>query len=237
MAQCIQCSHELTDDFGLVECPSCQTVLFIDMDGEVSISSDVQNEIDETPLVSEATVIEAESLEPQEEVFFETEQSFEPVIDEEEQVIESFESEDIVDEPVVSFDVSTAEGDEYNDVIEPENSLEEFVDEPSVVAPAVIEEDSNMDLSEFSNQVKETHGFLIYTLRFTGIDTANTREAFRFALSDPKFNWDAESLIQQIKDGSLEMVEIDAVKAAILINKVKSIEINCSWEQNNVYQN
>ena len=230
MAQCIQCSQELTEDFGLVECPSCNSVLFIDMDGQVSVSEDSESPVVTADVNSdvepnEATEIEFEELEE----ISEPEAEYEP--EEVEQEFETFEAE-----PVEEAFIEQDEDSEQEYLAE-DQAVDEFVDEPSVIAPMQEETSADMNLSEFANQVSEAHGFLSYDLTFTGIDTAKIRDQFKLALNDPKFNWDADQILGGVDNGVLKIPKVDSVKAAVLINKVKSMSIHCSWEQFNVHQN
>lgn len=40
MSQCPKCRRQLTEDFGLIECPGCRTPLVLDLDGAVRVADD-----------------------------------------------------------------------------------------------------------------------------------------------------------------------------------------------------
>ena len=57
--QCPKCKAALTDDYGMVTCPSCGTVVFIDMDGMAHIGEETRQKPSDARLTVTRTAEEA----------------------------------------------------------------------------------------------------------------------------------------------------------------------------------
>jgi hypothetical protein len=86
------------------------------------------------------------------------------------------------------------------------------------------------EVSEFGNS-DTTQSAFSYTVFITGIDSAGVRSSLQDALSDAKFGWVVASLMAQIKDGALTIRSVSAVKASILIQRIKYLPVKISWRQ------
>ena len=87
------------------------------------------------------------------------------------------------------------------------------------------------DIVEFGNS-PQLEGSLTYTIFIKGIELADTREKIKEAMTDSKFAWDAERLISQITHGALTLPDLSPAKAVVLINRIKYLPIEVSWNQN-----
>ncbi len=89
------------------------------------------------------------------------------------------------------------------------------------------------DVMDFANSdLSQGHdGSLKYHLTISGIDTTDLRNELKEALSDKRFIWDIEAMIRGIRDGILEVDQVSAVKAYILVSRVAHLPIQITWIQ------
>ena len=64
-----------------------------------------------------------------------------------------------------------------------------------------------------------------------GIDTPELRSEVEEALSDKKFMWDTDGLMRSVKSGRLIIDNATPLKAAILIDRIKGMNLEIKWEQ------
>jgi len=90
-----------------------------------------------------------------------------------------------------------------------------------------------VNLSEFANSKKSSlkDGYLKYKLYIGGIDTNDIKKQVFEELADKKLLLDLSELNKKIVDGNLCIEPISAVKASILINRLKSISVTIAWDQ------
>lgn len=190
----------LEQDFGVVACPRCQSVLVIDLDGGIQVQDpgQIANEIHDAV---------------QEEEFSTSEQS------------------------VPEFEPVHEAGDTNEQESEVENAFNESVDldqpiEPTVsqVVPEPLEE--SFGGSPTVALVNNSSSVISYHLIIQGIDTRETRDQLEDALRDPKFPWTAREIIQQTKNGILEIGPVNPVVASVLVRKLKDLSLIISWRQN-----
>lgn len=115
-------------------------------------------------------------------------------------------------------------------------------------APSVEEAPSDYDFSQplDVSEVAESSGFseiadfgnadltqaaFNYSLTISGIDSGTLRSQVQEALSDSKFGWNVVELMAQIKGGVLTIRSMNAVKASILMQRVKYLPVKVSWRQ------
>ncbi len=87
------------------------------------------------------------------------------------------------------------------------------------------------DIVDFGNS-PQLSGPLTYSVFIKGIDIADTREKIKEALTDSRFAWDTEVVMSQIKNGALTLPDLSPAKAVVLINRIKYLPIEVSWNQN-----
>ncbi len=103
-----------------------------------------------------------------------------------------------------------------------------------IAPPAAIHLDATPnfeDIVEFGNS-PQLEGPLTYSVYIKGIDIADTREKMKEALTDSRFAWDTEALMSQIENGALTLLDLSPAKAVVLINRIKYLPIEVSWNQN-----
>lgn len=231
MSNCPTCQAELTDDFGLIDCPGCGAVLFIDMNGVVSAqeansSQGVQSEPEDNFEFS----TEADPLEPEPDSSF---QAFEDEPPDAEFSLDP-DLEPQLDSIETANEVATPAPSPVDSEMALESYGEDAQDEPLVVAPPVLSSIlPGEDLTNLANAIDNgvDVGGLRYTLIIQGIDTSDLRKETREALLDSKFGWDADQMLKSIHAGKLEIKSISAIKAQIVIQRLKVLPLTISWEQ------
>lgn len=220
--KCPKCATELRDDYGMVNCPGCSAIVFVDMEGNAHVANEGEQssgatEPFDTPSFSPATPSESEVAEPL---------SFEPApLEAPMEPIEPAPFEAPAEEqPPVDLDMnaflgyggsegSTAEGGGGQSQIDPND-------------PLGISAYANSEISAAKD------GPLVVSLIISGIDTKDLRTDVREALQDSRFGWDATTLMGTIKGGVLRIDQISPVKATVIVNRIKNLAVQIRWEQN-----
>lgn len=235
MAICPLCQNALPDDFGLIECSQCGAPLFVDMDGNVEHQG---AEVVEEPVEEASEPMDAfhsddfqpvtMDSEPAEPEFVET--------DNPEEVASEEIDEDAFDEEPAPADPPPTEGFEGFSVEEIENQPEPQM---QMMPPSTPNGSQDLsDLSQFANSSESgtRDGNLRYTVFIDGIDTADIREGFRDVVSDRRFLWDTDRILRSIKDGQVKIEDVSAVKALLLIHRLRSLPLKVKWEQYAIHQ-
>jgi hypothetical protein len=212
MALCPYCQSELGDDFGLVECSSCHKVSFIEIEGQVSAPEPmpVVEDSREDDTIPDKTVANEVSFA---DVFAEEDGDMGDLT----QALPIEEGEgSLVDQPQDAYET------------------EEAAPEPTLAAAETLLgplEDESSSLLNDSMKPQASSGNLRYQLRIHGIDSADARSEIYDIVTDKRFLWDAESLMKSIKKGELIIRDVSAVKAALLVNRLRSVAVDVEWEQ------
>lgn len=232
MPQCPVCQAELTEDFGMVDCSSCGTPLSIQIDGSVESTShpsaadvdgpliaapdDIQGEIDFSSDEAELTAIATEA----------------PSVDDYVDGAAVLGSdEEMASPPPLPESPSTASYEDLEDFVSNEAA-------PTLAAAAPNASPDLSDLSQFANSVESgaQGGMLRYNLLISGIDTADVRAHFRDAINDRKFVWDSDAILKSIRSGTVRIDNVTAVKALLLIQRLRELPVDVQWEQHAVHQ-
>jgi hypothetical protein len=235
--QCPQCSNPIEADFGVVTCSRCQSVLFVDMEGNVQLSEPSSSQ-------SAAPAEHAQEI-PQENAAFEGApdsfpENHEAPLSVDQAHSGSFQDNWMQDQnPAPVVDSSSTEAPQMagsdletseSVVIEEESYTKSSVPE-SEAATVVRPPRSISDVSEFSNS-DQAFGPLSYSVMIDAIDTKEVRQQLAEALNDAKFQWDAKELLKQIKMGRLLLENLNPVKASVLIHRLQDVPVKVSWTQN-----
>ena len=94
------------------------------------------------------------------------------------------------------------------------------------------------ELADFGNAPMATNqgGALRFHLFIRGIDTQEIRSEVAAALSDEKFLWDISLRLQDMKDGELQLRGLTAVKAALAVQRLRSVSVEVQWFQQSIHQ-
>jgi hypothetical protein len=87
------------------------------------------------------------------------------------------------------------------------------------------------DVVEFGNQELPSQGSggLVYDLDIEGIDTAENRKQLLDAISDSRLGLDSKALIETIDKGSLKIPELNPVKAAVILARLRPFSFQIRW--------
>lgn len=228
MPSCPFCQTELPDDFGLIDCSGCDASLFIEMDGSVrSNESEPEEPASEEP----AAVVEPAGEDYNFELSEDSQESPPEPPPELDPGEEEFPSEPVsFDEPVASEEESMEET-----MDEPMEENAEFAepDSPLEVPPPVTDSFESEDISNLATAIDQrgTLDGLRYNLEISGIDTSDLRREVFEALLDKKLGWDTEEVVNSIEAGVLELKSVTAVKAQVVVQRLKVLPLKIRWEQ------
>ncbi len=232
---CPKCSTKLKDDYGMVTCPTCGVVLFVDMEGVAQAAGEPE---------AAALPVEPESMlgghAPVEPVGLDS-----PLFD-----LPSFElsaadkptSDDQAGDNIAAPELFS--GTEPLAVPEENSGREldmgEFLgyspkdSDTSGATSSQLDPNDPLGISAYANSELSSakDGPLVVTVIISGIDTKDLRGEIRQALQDSRFGWDAGALMASIKGGILSLPRISPVKASIVINRIKNLAVQIRWEQN-----
>ncbi len=221
MSQCPYCQSEISDDFGLVTCKSCGQSIMISIDGHIQkIDPSGVDPGDAQDLSSgEVGGEEFEEDYPSEPL---PEQPLGP--DSEVQALElaqdSYEEEAVLPEIPSHVDPAPFEEDPLG------GDLKEAVPPPETDA-------SFGDVVSFANSDSNqwTEGNIKYKVIISGVDSAELKLELKLILSEPRFMWDHFALMSSIKAGELILNDISAVKASVLVKRLRPLSVGVRWEQ------
>lgn len=109
------------------------------------------------------------------------------------------------------------------------------INENAVVSTELLNEETPVEafkeITDYANSDVVVTS-LTYNIFLTGIDTKEIRKDIYDVLSDSRFGWNVDELMQSIEDGQLTIEKINPVKASILVNRIKYLSIQIQWSQN-----
>lgn len=249
MAQCPVCLAQIPDDFGLVECGSCSAQLIVHIDGRVEYSgAEVLEEKTVTGVKLGTRSGSLSDLFPLNESLGDLDLTPPPLVADEAQEQADFEPEAIPGpeseseaEPEYEAEAESEPAGEPQ-AVSPATAMDfDFGDgdseEPAAysASPEAVNKDSSdlSDIARFGNSDSSgtREGSLRYNLLITGIDTSDVREAFREALTDRKLMWDTDQILRSVKSGEVRIPNVAAVKAHILVLRLRDLPVQVRWEQ------
>lgn len=234
MAKCPVCQTENTADFGLVNCQSCGSPFFVDIDGSASNSV-----APEAPPAAPA----ATEAEPPPPMALESFDDVEPMAPAVAEAPAQVEPPPVREPPPVPETPLATEG--------PMEFVAPMRDETPGEAPALFDNplpeppaeaapiEDLRQIAEYGNSDVSLarEGAYRFTLYIGGIDTAEIRQEVRDNLADSRFLWDIDALLATIKEGELVIPDVSAVKAALAIQRLKLLPVDLKWEQHAIHQN
>lgn len=89
------------------------------------------------------------------------------------------------------------------------------------------------DIADYGNSAlsQARDGTLRFHLYLTNIDTADIRKSVREILTDSRFLFDVDQIMNSIRDGAVKISDVTPVKAAILVQRLRPLSVGISWEQ------
>jgi hypothetical protein len=190
----------------MILCPKCQTPLFFDFDGLPQVGDSF----------SEPPSVEVESVQNLEDHFINEE-----VIGEEYQY-----EENIHEQKQMTKTMS-----------EPMSEPIEVQSEFDLNSPlGNFEDSSQSNVNSFNISLQDEKmqpaGQLLYEIQIEGIDGSKLRNELYEELKDARWGWVAIELMGAIKMGCLVIKDVSAVKASLLINRLKALPLEIKWKQN-----
>ena len=235
---CFNCNVKIEDDsYGLTQCPSCQTPIFIDFDGHVQKPPDDEivdeQEVNE-PVMAEESQSAKEQEEPSDFSFDQNPQTEAPdnFSDEPKPQSDFDISQDNFFTDTPSQDITDAIGRSHFEGLEPKDDdiKSELVNKDH----QRIDSDNKplQDVIDYANSSDDVDlGDFYYNVIISGIDSKSLRESVLEALDDSRFGWKKREIDVQIKDGCLNLEKINAAKTYTLISYLKFLPVKVRWDQ------
>lgn len=214
--QCPSCQTELRDDYGMVNCPGCGAIVFIDMDGNASVAA-----ADESPAAEPAQNSASSHSESNQEFANFNQESENPVINSNDELPHHS-----------GFDPAAAPtADPMAGFFEPEIAGANPAGGTDSHAP--LDPNDPLGVTAFANSdlSRAADGPYVIKMEISGLDSKDLREEVRQVLKDPRFAWNARQLMDGIQQGVLIIDQINPVKASILVNRIKHLAVKIRWEQ------
>ncbi len=203
---CPRCGNLVEQDFGVATCVHCQAVLFVNMDGYAQITEESANQ----PALTEEKAPEA----------YPEPESYSAAGDlNSNGELNSDSDADFTDKPMFG-EKPEAEVDQGHPFhIEPAQSkISEF--DPDTSETGIFE------------STEQVLGAISYSIKIENIDTKDVRILVTKALDDVKFQWDSREIMRSVKDGSIELKNLNPVKASVVVQRVRDLPVKISWKQN-----
>ncbi len=89
------------------------------------------------------------------------------------------------------------------------------------------------EVEDYGNSVESSgkEGLFMVQVTISGVDTPELRQSLEQALTDKKIGWDTSEIMRSMRQGKLVLPEINAAKASVVINRLKSLPIELKWAQ------
>lgn len=224
MAACLNCHIDLTiEDRNLgtiFTCPNCNAVFFCGWDGALESAQHPAEPAIEShsSLQGHATLENDSSFEKHASVFEEHASASEAPH-------ELVSSHEVAPEPgFAQVEDSFKSTNESNHDFS--NSLHNS--SPTLSGPVGAAE-SFKEITDYANNNDVAMTEVSYRLVIEGIDTSKIHETIVEAISDSKFGWDRQEIVDRIKDGKLEFRNLNPAKTSVLVNRIKHLEILIRW--------
>lgn len=230
---CPKCSSGLEHDFGVFVCAKCGSVLFVDFDGNVQLSTPETasgSSSAEAIPVPENFSAPASVAEPEQAYDFDQDvlNQSQPITEPSEPLAEVIQLPDYAEEPAIELaaeEISETPAEEPLEFIAPINQG----------PPPAITDVNFDDVVEYANQTELDNTPLVYTLWIEGIDHKEVREKVIEVLRDIKFNLHMKDIIPTIKGGVLELRDLNPVKTSLIATRLREESVKFRWKQS-VYQ-
>lgn len=212
MSQCPTCDSKIDSSFGLKNCPKCGSLVFVNVDGSVEVAStDAGGESQENEIVAVPEV--ALPNEPSQA-----------------EKLESFWTGNLEnhDDNKVGVKVAEAQGGDL--------SVGKIGAPPFEVGSNtenLVPRDPLKEVEAFGNSEESSgqDGAMTFDVSIAGIDSIKAKKDLRDALADKRFMWETDVLLRAIKNGTLQIRGISAVKASVLIHRLKEQPLELKWTQ------
>lgn len=148
-------------------------------------------------------------------------------------------TEDIANQPAAMIQEQTSEPSAEQDpypVPDPmmDSSSLNMSDSNMLVEPEGLPVEAEDQLSETGvfESTEQVLGAISYSIKIENIDTKDVRLLVMKALDDVKFQWDTREIMRSVKEGAIELKNLNPVKASVVVQRVRDLPVKISWKQN-----
>lgn len=218
MSFCPSCQNpiEILDQHKgtLFTCPHCSAVYFVDWNG---VPEQPNNELEFRENSQDSNLDLEPIIESPQPNSGNPESHFEEVADFSNEAlnVDQFVSET---EPIESPEASNYD-------------LSQSLDQIAIDESDPVTNQSNFsDVTQYANSNSLT-GSITYTITIDGVETNTLIAQLREAMTDSRFGWDVDSLLDSLKKDRLILKSISPAKASVLISRIKYLPLKISWRQ------
>ncbi len=213
---CPKCGAGIDQDFGLVNCPGCGTVLAVDVEGNVQLTESSPSE----NFSESAQSSEAYSNEPVEAEFQDLHEMMEGSLAETSTNAPTVDASAMEELPSVEEALSSSQKNQENE--------NQFLPTQEIKEQSLKE--ALGEIRNYGNKDSSTGPFN-YTIIIDGIDLATTRGQLQEIFSKPQFGWDAKEMMKRIKGGTLSLEGLSSAQTVMLLRLLRGTKVQTSWSQ------
>lgn len=92
------------------------------------------------------------------------------------------------------------------------------------------------EISDFGNEVQTHSGVLNFNITIDDIDLPEQKNLLLEQLEDRRFGFDMDEVKEKLKYGKIEIHNLPAPKAIVLIQRLQGIALKISWSENVITQ-
>lgn len=214
MGTCPKCSAPIDSGFGILNCSRCNVLLIVDLDGSVQVAGEDGSEPVSEPLPSVPQ-------EPDGPHDFGSDQVSEGIPSQDYQ-----ESIDVIEEAKLRMedDKTPVPFSMPQQTLEPTDSKKDRSGLGEILSYANSE----------TSQGRE--GMYLFDIHISGIDSRELRASLKEALTDKKMAWDVDAILRSVSKGQLIIQKLSAVKAGVLINRMRTLPFEVTWTQSRIVE-
>lgn len=237
MLRCPSCDAALDEDFGMVTCKQCQSVLMIDMTGNVHTNTEPMPMSEQStegftfpddatsgPVYTDSQFGDSENSN--------TEPIFEEINEEPDAFVSVPESDDSFE--AEEEEVSASDFSSSMDSLSGSGS--DFATDPVFDPMAVDPDNKPVDISDFANSEESNleDGEYLYDVQLARIDSKDLRETLKSVLMDEKLKLNHHAYLKNIKDGKVTIPDLNPIKAKRIVEQLHYTDIDIRWVQKRV---
>lgn len=214
---CPICNNQIEATFGMIQCPQCQSVLFVDFSGNIVVGGAESLTDDSLPIPNE----NSNPFQQQQDLA-----SSHVKIEQEEEVLgfpweASAELEEILPHEKEDTDVGDIELEKH------EYSEVRFMNSD---IPEGNKDSTPQFQSSDSVSSSLPMGSMNYKIQIKGIDSSNLRQSVLSVLRDKRLGLVSDEIAEKIDQGELTIMGLNPVKASVIMNTLKDLPFEISWK-------
>ena len=110
--------------------------------------------------------------------------------------------------------------------------------EPEVISEPVVQLNPEIqEINDFANSsaALASEGTLLYDLKIEGLDDNETKGMVKEFIDDVRLKLDVKKIMNTVKNGTLEIKNLNPVKASIIVSRIRDLPVQISWTQTSVF--